>query len=215
MLEQNPSPVLEICLRYLDGNPVVGESVLIEHQGHVPYYTQESLTNEAGSCAWAVYPGLYELCIRSFGIMGMGTLPILALRGNGLAIPGMVARAEKTTYHLVLDRDQLAFDATPLAPRPTPVRCEKRQTYELMIPSHEPALPYLGQTLPSVEGMATTPVSTEIKGAGAVVYNPFMRVSTDWVLQPRSTHDLGPRGRRAPRPTFYYKSMSRQAETLP
>lgn len=212
MSEQNPSPVIEICLRYLDGNPVVGESVLIEHQGHVPYYTQESLTNEAGSCAWSVYPGLYELCVRDFTIRG--TLPILALRGNGLAIPGMVARVEKTTYHLVLDGDHLAFDATPLAPRPTPVRCEKRQTYELMIPSHEP-VPSLGQTLPTVEGMATTPVSTEIKGAGPVVYNPFMRVSTDWVLQPRSTHDLGPRGGRAPRPTFYYKSMSQQAETRP
>lgn len=66
------------------------------------------------------------------------TLPILAMWV--LAVPGMMAEGEATTYHLVLDDDHLAYDATPAAPRPTPVRFVKRQTYELMMPP-QPARP--------------------------------------------------------------------------
>ena len=154
MLEQNPSLVIEICLRYLNGNPVIGESVWMEHLGDESCSTPDVLTDEAGSCTWLVYPGLHELCVPNHSLMG--SLPILALRGSGLAIPGMVAGAEKTTYHIVLDEDHLAFDATPLAPLPTPVRCRKRQTYEMMIPTSEPIVPIPVQAHGGAEGIVMT-----------------------------------------------------------
>ena len=209
MLEQNPSLVIEICLRYLNGNPVVGESVWLEHLGNESYSTPDALTDEAGFCTWLVYPGLHELCVPDHTLMG--SLPILALRGSGLAIPGMVARAEKTTYFVVLDGNHLAFDATPLAPRPTPVRCVKRQTYELMIPSHEPVVPAPAQAHERIEGMATYLAYIDGKGIGPVVHSPFMRLSTAWVLQPRPrfTNVLGPGEERAHPPTFFYKSLNR------
>ena len=209
MLEQNPSLVIEICLRYLDGNPVVRESVWMEHLGDESYSTPDVLTDEAGSCTLLVYPGLHELSVPDHSIMG--SLPILALAGSGLDIPGMVARAEKTTYHLVLDGNHLAFDATPLAPLPTPVRCVKRQTYELMIPSHAPVVLAPAQADKRMEGMATSLAYLEGKGKGPVAHSPFMRLSTAWVLQsrPRPTHVSGSGEARTHPPTFFYKSLSR------
>ncbi len=209
MLEQNPSLVIEICLRYLNGNPVVGESVWMEHLGDESYSTPDALTDEAGSCTWLVYPGLHELCVPNHSLMG--SLPILALRGSGLAIPGIVARAKKTTYHIVLDEDHLAFDATPLAPLPTPVRCRKRQTYEMMVPTHEPVLPDPAQALGSIEGIVMTHLDAGGRRNGPVVHNPFMRLSTVWILQPRPrpTDGAEPGALGARQPTFFYKSMSR------
>lgn len=207
MLEQNPSLVIEICLRYLNGDPVVGESVWMEHLGDESYSTPDALTDEAGSCTWLVYPGLHELCVPNHSLMG--SLPILALRGSGLAIPGMVAGVEKTAYHIVLDGNHLAFDATPLLPLPTPVRCRKRQTYELMIPAHEPVVPAPAQMLENIEGMATALVYSGGKGIGRVAHNPFMRMSTAWVLQPRLTDAVEPEAKRTHQPTFFYKSLGR------
>ena len=209
MLEQNPSLVIEIYLRYLDGNPVVGEPVWMEHLGNETYSTPDVFTDRAGSCLWWVYPGLHELCVPKQSILG--SLPILALRGSGLAIPGMVAGAEKTTYHLVLDEDHLAFDATPLAPLPTPVRCWKRQTYEMMVPAPEPVPSRLVQVSGGAEGVASIPASRGENPIRPVVHNPFMRLSTVWVLQPRprltDAAELG--AQRAHQPTFFYKSLGR------
>ena len=207
MLEQNPSLVIEICLRYLNGNPVVGESVWMEHLGDESYSTPDALTDEAGSCTWLVYPGLHELCVPNHSLMG--SLPILALRGSGLAIPGMVAGVEKTTYHIVLDGNHLAFDATPLAPRPTPVRCRKRQTYEMMISSPEPIVPVPTQTCESAEGVVMTHRDAGRRPNGPVVHNPFMRLSTVWVLQPRprSANVPRPDEEHTQRPAFFYKSL--------
>jgi len=209
MLEQNPSLVIEICLRYLNGDPAVGESVWMEHLGDESYSTPDALTDEAGSCTWLVYPGLHELCVPNHSLMG--SLPILALRGSGLAIPGMVARATKTTYHIVLDEDHLAFDATPLAPLPTPVRCWKRQTYEMMVPAPEPALSHLVQVSGGAEGVASIPASRGENPIRPVVHNPFMRLSTVWVLQPRPrlTGGAEPATQHTHQPTFFYKSLGR------
>ncbi|MEI2609559.1 MAG: hypothetical protein V9G20_13100 [Candidatus Promineifilaceae bacterium] len=210
MLEQNPSLVIEICLRYPDGYPVVRESAWMEHMGDESYSTPSAFTDGAGYCTWLVYPGLHELCVPNHTLMG--SLPILALRGSGLAVPGMVASAEKTTYHVVLDGDHLAFDATPLAPLPTPVRCLKRQTYELMIPAHEPAP--LAYALGGAEGMATAHFHAGTPGdkrLGSAVHSPFMRLSTAWVLQPRprSTDVAEPGVVPSYPPTFFYKSLNR------
>ena len=85
MLEQNPSLVIEICLRYPDGYPVVRESAWMEHMGDESYSTPSAFTDGAGYCTWLVYPGLHELCVPNHTLMG--SLPILALRGSGLAVP--------------------------------------------------------------------------------------------------------------------------------
>jgi hypothetical protein len=209
MLEQKPSLIVHIRLRQANGQPAIGEYLWMEHLAEEAYSVPDQLTDEVGLCTWPVYPGLHELCMPD---RTLKTLPILVMWGGGLAVPGMVAEGEAITYHLVLDDDHLAYDATPAAPRPTPVRFVKRQTYELMMPPHPSRPQAAADGLLMAEAMAADQPLTAFlanEQPPSIIHSPFMRLSTVWVLQPRPRpHTLEPGQAQTNSPVFFVKSLS-------